>query len=45
MRYLFMPEIELLAKQADLEILETREWMTGREPGLDTWSVYFVLRG
>jgi SAM-dependent methyltransferase len=45
MRYLFMPEIELLAKQADLEILEAREWMTGREPGLDTWSVYFVLRG
>ena len=45
MRYLFRPEIELLAKQADLEILETREWMTGREPGLDTWSVYFVLRG
>jgi SAM-dependent methyltransferase len=45
MRYLFMPEVDLLAQQAGLEILEAREWMTGRPPGLDTWGVYFVARG
>ena len=45
MRYLFIPEIRFFAGQAGLEILEAREWMTQRDPGLDTWSVYFVLRG
>jgi SAM-dependent methyltransferase len=45
MRYLFRPEIDLLAKQAGLQILEAREWITGREPGLDTWGVYFVVQG
>lgn len=45
MRYLFRPEIDSLAEQAGLHILEAREWMTGREPGLDTWGVYFVAQG
>jgi SAM-dependent methyltransferase len=45
MRYLFRPEVAHFAQQGGLEILEAREWMTGREPGLDTWSVYFVVRG
>jgi len=45
MRYLFMPEIRFLAKQVGMELVDAREWMTGREAGLDTWSVYFVLRG
>jgi len=45
MRYLFRPEIDSLAEQAGLQILEAREWMTGREPGLDTWGVYFVAQG
>lgn len=45
MRYLFMPEIRQFAREAGLEVVETREWMTSRDPGLDTWSVYFVLRG
>jgi SAM-dependent methyltransferase len=45
MRYLFRPEIDSLAEQAGLHILEAREWMTGREPSLDTWGVYFVAQG
>jgi SAM-dependent methyltransferase len=45
MRYLFRPEIDSLAEQAGLQILDAREWMTGREPGLDTWGVYFVAQG
>lgn len=45
MRYLFIPEIRFLAEQVGMELVDAREWMTGREAGLDTWSVYFVLRG
>jgi SAM-dependent methyltransferase len=45
MRYLFRPEIDLLLERVGLRILEAREWMTGREPGLDTWGVYFVVQG
>ncbi len=45
MRYLFRPEIDSLVEQAGLRVLEAREWMTGREPGLDTWGVYFVVQG
>jgi SAM-dependent methyltransferase len=42
MRYLFRPEIDLLLTAAGLSHLEYGEWLTGREPGLDTWSVYSV---
>ena len=45
MRYLFRPEIDSLAEQAGLRVVDAREWMTGREPGLDTWAVYFVVQG
>ncbi|MUG99025.1 methyltransferase domain-containing protein [Scytonema sp. UIC 10036] len=44
MRYLFKPEIELLLQQFQMELLEYREWMSDREPGFDTWGVYFVVR-
>jgi len=44
MRYLFKPEINLLLMQSGFEYVEGREWMTNREPGFDTWSVYFVVR-
>ena len=41
-RYLFIPEIERLCKEAGFVLIDAREWMTDREPGLDTWGVYFV---
>ncbi|MDH3280686.1 MAG: class I SAM-dependent methyltransferase [Gammaproteobacteria bacterium] len=44
MRYLFRPELEVFSKNAGLHIVSTGEWMTNREPGLSTWSVYFVLK-
>ncbi|BAZ17422.1 hypothetical protein NIES4071_93000 [Calothrix sp. NIES-4071] len=43
MRYLFKPEIELILKQFQMQLIEYREWMTDREPGIDTWGVYFVV--
>lgn len=44
MRYFFMPEIELLLNESGFEMLESGEWMTGKEPGSSTWSVYVVGR-
>ncbi len=44
MRYLFKPEISLLFMQSGFDYVESREWMTNREPGFDTWGVYFVAR-
>ncbi len=42
MRYLFKPEIELILNQFQMEVIDYREWITNREPGFDTWGVYFV---
>jgi SAM-dependent methyltransferase len=42
MRYLFLPEIKLLLRDAGLSIVEAREWVTERQPGFDTWGVYVV---
>jgi SAM-dependent methyltransferase len=43
MRYFFKPEIEFLLHQFDLKVIDSREWITERNPGLDTWGVYFVV--
>jgi SAM-dependent methyltransferase len=44
MRYLFKPELELLLNQLQMQIIESREWLTDCHPGLKTWGVYFVVR-
>jgi len=44
MRYWFLPEIEYLIKEAGFGILNKGEWMTGKQPGFDTWGVYIVAR-
>jgi hypothetical protein len=44
MRYLFRPEVEFFLAENRLSLIESVEWMTGREPGFDTWSVCFVAR-
>lgn len=45
LRYLFKPELDLLLNGSGLTPLLYREWMTDREPGLDTWAIYVVARG
>jgi len=45
MRYLFLPELEQFMAMNNLCMVEHAEWMTGKEPGLDTWGVCFVARG
>ena len=44
MRYFFRPEIELLLEENGLKTLLFEEWMTGREPGFDTWNVVYLCR-
>jgi SAM-dependent methyltransferase len=44
MRYLFKPEIEIFFSSAGIQFVDFFEWMTGREPGLDSWSVCFIGR-
>ncbi|WP_017721974.1 class I SAM-dependent DNA methyltransferase [Kamptonema formosum] len=44
MRYLFKPELELLLSGAGFELMACGEWMTDKEPGFNTWGVYFVGR-
>jgi hypothetical protein len=44
MRYLFLTEIELLARAAGFTVQASGEWLTGRIPGENTWGVYSVLR-
>jgi len=42
MRYLFRPEVELFLQNAGMTLVAAEEWMTGRQPGYDTWGVCFV---
>jgi len=44
MRYLFQPEIEELLSASGMEILQAEEWLTGKSPGENTWSVVYVAR-
>jgi SAM-dependent methyltransferase len=42
MRYFFRPEIEDLAGDCGMRIVDAFEWMTGAPPGSSTWGVCFV---
>jgi SAM-dependent methyltransferase len=44
MRYLFTPEVVCFLSQHGLKLLDSFEWMSGREPGFDTWGVCFVAQ-
>lgn len=39
MRYLFLPEIDLLMEHAGLRRVYASEWLTGNMPSLDSWNV------
>jgi len=42
MRYLFMPEIKALLKSNGISFEQAEEWVTGKDPGCDTWAGCFV---
>jgi SAM-dependent methyltransferase len=43
-RYLFTPEIEGMLKKVGIELVECFEFLTGKFPGVETWSVCYVGR-
>jgi SAM-dependent methyltransferase len=44
MRYLFLPEIDLLLGAHGFVRERAEEWMTGKPPSLDSWGVCIVAR-
>ncbi|NVN97985.1 MAG: class I SAM-dependent methyltransferase [Geobacteraceae bacterium] len=44
MRHFSIPELDLLAEAAGFERLRAEEFLSGAEPGEQTWGVCFVLR-
>ncbi len=45
MRYLFTPEIEVALHAAGLQLLESRGWLSDKEPDFTTWGACFIARG
>lgn len=45
MRYLFSPEVSMMLAAARLTLLESREWMSDRAPGFNSWAACFIARG
>jgi SAM-dependent methyltransferase len=44
MRYLFKPELELVAQQVGLTLLGCGEWLSDAEPSFDSWGTFFVMQ-
>lgn len=44
MRYFFVPEIELFARSAEMQVIHSEQWLTGAQPSPETWGVTFVLQ-
>jgi SAM-dependent methyltransferase len=42
MRYLFVPEIELLFESCGLELLRCSEFMTEKDPSTESWNALFI---
>lgn len=43
MRYLFLPEIEMLAEATGWRVIEHGRWLEGGAPTADSWGVYTAL--
>jgi SAM-dependent methyltransferase len=43
MRYIFQNEIEKYGVKTGVKLVHCEEWLTGKEPGEDTWGVCFIL--
>jgi hypothetical protein len=42
MRYLFIPELELMLADSGFEIAHIEEWLSAKKIGPDTWGVCLV---
>lgn len=44
MRHFSLPELDILAKLTGFEIIQSEEFLTGKEPSENTWGVCVILR-
>lgn len=44
MRHFDIPEINLLAEKTGFAVLKAEEFLTAKEPSVDTWGVNFILQ-
>lgn len=44
MRYLFIPEVKAILDQVNFKMLICEEWMSQRNPGFNSWNVFFVVK-
>ncbi len=44
MRHFSTPEIEMLADLSGFTLLKSEEFLTGKNPGADTWGVCYILQ-
>ncbi|HAY32696.1 MAG TPA: class I SAM-dependent methyltransferase [Ignavibacteria bacterium] len=44
MRYLFLPELEIIFSSNKLKLLHTEEWMTGKKLNSKSWSAFAVVK-
>lgn len=44
MRHFSIPEIDLLARIANFELIHAEEFLTAKEPSENTWGVCFILK-
>lgn len=44
MRYLFLPEVALLLEKHGFSSWTAEEWMTGRQPSVETWGICVVAK-
>lgn len=44
MRYLSVPEIDLLARQTGFELVLCESFLDGKKPGLDCWNAFAMLK-
>ncbi len=44
MRHFSTPEIDFMAKLSGFRLVHSEEFLTGRQPGADTWGVCYILQ-
>ena len=42
MRYLFVPEVEVMLRAAGIELRASHAWMSDADPGVATWAACFI---
>ena len=44
MRYLFIPEIEMILNNNGMKLIHTEEWMSGKNLNDKSWSAFAIAK-